>query len=98
LPPIDRPGPFRVDGHRRALPDAQADIALVTGLCDDKLESGCGAALTRPGSSGEHERGGVLGDSAGGFRQHAGVGVGGQDDRRVAELVLDDFQVCPGGQ
>jgi len=40
----------------------------------------------------------VLGGGAGGFRQHAGVGVGGQGDGGVAELVLNDLEVGSRGQ
>jgi hypothetical protein len=46
----------------------------------------------------EQEGGGVLGGGAGGLGQDTGVGVGGQDDGGVAELVLHHLQVDPGGQ
>ena len=46
----------------------------------------------------DDERGGVLGGLGGDLGQHRGVGVSRQDDARVAEHVLDDFQLCPGGE
>src|SRR3984885_12101543 len=49
-------------------------------------------------AGGEQERGGVLGGGAGGLRQHAGVGVGGQGDGGVAELILNDLEVGSRGQ
>ena len=49
-----------------------------------------------PGGA-EDQLGGVPGGRVLDRVQHAGVGVGGQDDAGVAELVLDGLEVGAGG-
>jgi len=49
-----------------------------------------------PGGA-QDQLGGVSGCFVLGGVQDAGVGVGGQDDAGVAELVLDGFEVGAGG-
>lgn len=57
------------------------------------------AAGSGDGVSGlDDQGGGVFGCLAGDLWQDGDVGVGGQDDAAVAELILDGFEFGAGGQ